>query len=411
MGSFKIVDHTKDRYHSLALSSIWDLSKIRHARALVVGAGALGNEVSKNLAMMGVRSIAVLDRDTVEVANLSRSIFFRESDHGRPKAEILAARLRELNPDVEVLPLNGDLDEVLGLGLLRRMDMIFSCLDSRLARRSLNRMCEKLAKPWVDGAMENLLGDVTVFMPDQGPCYECNLTRLEKEIISDVASCRVIAVKNIALGKVPTTSTMGSIIGALQVQEGVKILHGDFKRALIGKRLVVNSEANDIYVTRFERKEECAGHFRFGEVTNEPAFSASSTTPNDILARYRADTATDGLLALGREIVTEVFCPDCGTPEFLARPVRVLTEAQVQCPACGKLRNVKTARVVGGSEPYASFPLSRLSVPQLDILEVRGAGGPRWYELTGDLPAFPGLFGPEPTGSLEPGPVSDGWQN
>ena len=86
-----------------------------------------------------------------------------ESDHGRPKAEVIAERLREVNPDVEILPLNGDLDEILGLGLVRRMDMIFSCLDSRQARRSLNRMCEKLAKPWVDGSMENLLGEITVY--------------------------------------------------------------------------------------------------------------------------------------------------------------------------------------------------------------------------------------------------------
>lgn len=390
MSTLQLVDHTKDRYYSLSLSSVWDLATLRKARALVVGAGALGNEVAKNLAMMGVRLIAILDRDTVEVANLSRSIFFRESDHGRPKAEVLAGRLRELNPDVEVLPLNGDLDEVLGLGLLRRMDLVFSCLDSRLARRTLNRMCEKVGKPWVDGAMENLLGEVTVFFPDRGPCYECNLTQLEREIISEVASCRVIAVRNLALGKVPTTSTMGSIIAAMQVQEGIKLLHGDFDRALIGKRLVVNSEANDIYVTAFSRKEECEGHFRFGEIAEEPAFSAASAA-RDILARYRADTGSEGQLELGREIVTEVVCPDCGTSEFLARPVRVLSESQVVCPHCQKLRIVKTTRKIDGSEAYASFPLSGLAAPPLDVFEVRGAGGPRWYELTGDLQRFCGL--------------------
>ena len=391
MGALHLVDHTKDRYYSLSLSSVWDFPTLRKARALVVGAGALGNEVAKNLTMMGVRVIAVLDRDTVEVANLSRSIFFRESDHGRPKAEVLAERLREVNPDVEILSLNGDLDEVLGLGFLRRMDMVFSCLDSRLARRTLNRMCEKVAKPWVDGAMENLLGEVTVFMPDHGPCYECNLTQLEKEIISDVASCSVIAVKNLALGKVPTTSTMGSIIAALQVQEGVKLLHGDFKRALIGRRLVVNSEANDIYVSAFQRKDECEGHFRLGKIVEEFGFAVAATTPANILERYRADTGADGHLALGREIVTEVNCPDCGTGDFLARPVRVLNEGQVRCPECQKLRNVKTARVVTGSELYAGFSLGSLAVPALDILEVRGAAGPRWYELTGDLAAFSGL--------------------
>ncbi len=75
MTDLQIKDPAMDRYHSLALSSAWELAKIRQASALVVGAGALGNEVCKNLAMMGVALIVVLDRDTVEVANLSRSAF------------------------------------------------------------------------------------------------------------------------------------------------------------------------------------------------------------------------------------------------------------------------------------------------------------------------------------------------
>jgi len=390
MSALQLIDHTKDRYYSLSLSSVWDLSTLRAARALIVGAGALGNEVAKNLAMMGVRLIAILDRDTVEVANLSRSIFFRESDHGRPKAEVLAERLREVNPDVEVLPLNGDLDEVLGMGLLRRMDMVFSCLDSRLARRSLNRMCERIAKPWVDGAMENLLGEVTVFMPDAGPCYECGLTQLEKEIISEVASCRVIAVKNLTLGKVPTTSTMGSIVAAMQVQEGIKVLHGDYKRALIGKRLVINSEANDIYVSTFQRKDECDGHFRFGEIAEEPGFVADTTTASQLLERYRSDTGAPGRLSLGREIVTHIECPDCAVTEFVARPVRVLSEGQILCPVCQKPRIVKTARSVDGNDAYAGLSLGNLAIPKFDILEVRGEAGPRWYELTGDMASFPG---------------------
>src|SRR5690348_696904 len=97
MADLKIVDHTKDRYHALAISSVWELVRIRKARALVVGVGALGNEVAKNLAMMGVQLIAVLDRDTVEMSNLSRSVFFRECDHDRPKADVISERLRELN--------------------------------------------------------------------------------------------------------------------------------------------------------------------------------------------------------------------------------------------------------------------------------------------------------------------------
>jgi molybdopterin/thiamine biosynthesis adenylyltransferase len=101
MSALKIQDHTRDRYHALAISSVWELARIRKARTLVIGAGALGNELCKNLAMMGLRLIVVLDRDVVEAANLSRSIFFRECDHGLPKPEVILRRLREVNSDVD----------------------------------------------------------------------------------------------------------------------------------------------------------------------------------------------------------------------------------------------------------------------------------------------------------------------
>ena len=110
MAILKIHDRTRDRYHALTISTVWDREKVRGSRALVVGAGALGNEVAKNLSMMGVALIVAVDRDTVEMANLTRSIFFRESDHGQSKVTALAARLREFNPDVEVIPLHGDLE-------------------------------------------------------------------------------------------------------------------------------------------------------------------------------------------------------------------------------------------------------------------------------------------------------------
>jgi molybdopterin/thiamine biosynthesis adenylyltransferase len=394
-GGLRIVDHTKDRYHSLAISSVWELARIRKAHVLVVGAGALGNEVCKNLAMMGVQQIVILDRDTVEMANLSRSVFFRELDHGRAKTEVLAERLRELNADVGSVTLTGDLDAVLGLGVLRRMDMVFSCLDSRLARRSLNRMCAKVQKSWVDGAMENLLGEVAVFVPGQGPCYECNLSQLEKILIAEAASCRGVALRNLALGKVPTTSTMGSIVSALQVQEGVKLLQGDLKNSLAGKRFIINCNINDFYITTSDRRQDCEGHESFGEITEVPEFRAEQTSAEDLLTRFREDTGEDGFAELGREIVTELICPNCGNRQPLGAPLRIVNEDLQRCPQCGEARQMKTTHTVVGNESYAKWPLSRLGIPAVDVVEVRGRTSSAWYELTGDLPRFVAHSQPE----------------
>jgi molybdopterin/thiamine biosynthesis adenylyltransferase len=380
----RIKDPSRDRYQALALSSSWKVDVIRQAQAIVIGAGALGNEVSKNLAMMGVRRIVVIDRDTVEVANLSRSVFFREADHGRFKSDVLKERLRELNPEVEVIGLRGDIDEVLGLGLVRRMDMIFSCLDNRMARRSVNRMCQKLSKPWVDGSMENLLGDITAFLPDKGPCYECLLTQNDKEIIAAAVSCRGIALQNLSLGKVPTTSTMGSIIAGLQVQEALKLLHGETKGSLGGQRLVVNCEINDFYRTSGERKEDCEGHFRYGEIIEVPEWKSDAVTPQDIIARYEADTGRKGHLRLGREIVVGMRCQVCNTDNDSKEILHLLSLEKLLCPSCGSMRDLKTTNVVIGGETYASQTLAQLGLPPFDIFEVRGGGGASWYEITGD---------------------------
>jgi len=384
-----INDRSRDRYSALSISSVWELTKIRPARALVVGAGALGNEVSKNLAMMGVQLIVVLDRDTVETANLTRSVFFREGDHGRPKVDVIAERLVELNPDVNVLPLNGDLDAILGLGLLRRMDMVFSCLDSRLARRSVNRMCQKVEMAWVDGAMENFLGYVAAYVPDKGPCYECTLTRGEKALIANVASCRQIALKNLSYGKVPTTSTMGSIVAAIQVQEAVKLLHGQIEGSLAGKRLAIDCTCNDFYVTESDRNDNCEGHFRFGGVIEVPDFYSSRTSARTLLERFTKDTGQEGSVDLGREIVLAMRCVNCDTVESLGEPLQVVSEDRAKCKKCGKVQRLETTHIVSGDESYADRPLSQLGIPKLDILEVKGNDAVLAYEMSGDLAEFP----------------------
>ena len=71
----------------------------------MVGAGALGNEVLKNLALVGVGEIYLIDFDQIEKSNLTRSVLFRQRDCGRPKAEAAAEAVRDLNPDTQVIPL------------------------------------------------------------------------------------------------------------------------------------------------------------------------------------------------------------------------------------------------------------------------------------------------------------------
>src|SRR5689334_23641539 len=95
-----------DRYGRFRLISWWRQEKLAAAKILVVGAGALGNEVLKNLALLGAGHLFVIDFDTIEATNLTRSVLFRAGDAGKSKAERAAAAVRALNPDVRVRALN-----------------------------------------------------------------------------------------------------------------------------------------------------------------------------------------------------------------------------------------------------------------------------------------------------------------
>src|SRR3954468_12759044 len=97
-----LVIDDSDRYSRLRLISWWRQEKLAAAKVLVVGAGALGNEVIKNLALLGVGMTYVIDLDNVEPSNLSRSVLFRAEDGGRAKAEVAAKRGMEINPEVSI---------------------------------------------------------------------------------------------------------------------------------------------------------------------------------------------------------------------------------------------------------------------------------------------------------------------
>ena len=142
--SLVIDDH--DRYSRLRLISWWRQEKLQAAKVLVVGAGALGNEVLKNLALLGLGTTYLIDLDDVELSNLSRSVLFREQDGGQPKAVVAARRALELNPEITVIPMHGDVITDVGLGLFARVDLVIGCLDNREARLWVNRQCWKTGR-------------------------------------------------------------------------------------------------------------------------------------------------------------------------------------------------------------------------------------------------------------------------
>lgn len=380
----EVTDEPEDRYSRLRLIPWWDQDRLRAARVMVVGAGALGNEILKNLALLGVGHIFVVDLDTVEQSNLSRSILYRASDEGAPKAEVAAARVREINPDVRVRALQGDISTDVGLGVFRAMDVVIGGLDNREARLAINQACWKVNRPWIDGAIEVLHGVARVFVPPNGPCYECTLNSVDYRLLNMRKSCALLNREQMLSGKVPTTPTTSSVIAGIQTQEAVKLLHAHRNFPLLaGRGFFFNGLTHDSYVVTYARREDCPGHETFGEIREMDA-GARTTTLGTALAWARDAVGSEAVLELGREIATAAVCRPCGTRQSLLRPLARLTEADARCPSCGEIRVLEMTHTIYGTEDYLDLTLADVGVPILDIVTGRSGWDMVHFELSAD---------------------------
>jgi molybdopterin/thiamine biosynthesis adenylyltransferase len=155
----------EDRYHRQRLIPWWEQERLAAARVLVIGAGALGNEILKLLALSGVGRIMIFDMDRIEVSNLSRTVLFKETDAGALKAEVAAERVSELNPHAIAVGRAQNIMHELGLGAFLWADVVICGLDNRLARMFVNTSCARTKRTWIDGAIEGLSEIVRVFDP------------------------------------------------------------------------------------------------------------------------------------------------------------------------------------------------------------------------------------------------------
>ena len=264
MNSQSFIIDEQDRYARFRLISWWDQEHLAAARVMVVGAGALGNEVIKNPALLGIGHIDVIDFDRVEHSNLNRSVLFRPDDAGRNKAEVAAQSAREICEDTETRPIAGNVITEIGLGYFRDSDVVIGCLDNREARLWVNRMCWKVGTPWIDGGIQEINGVAKVFVPPDGPCYECGMTETDYRLMQLRYSCPLLTIEDMQEGKVPTAPTVAAIIAGFQTQEALKLLHK--MEVASGSALVFNGISNQLYQTRYPYREDCLSHETYEEI-------------------------------------------------------------------------------------------------------------------------------------------------
>ena len=206
-----------------------EFEKLQNSKILVVGAGAIGNEVIKNLALLGVKEVKLVDFDKVNKSNANRCIFFRESDHNLLyKVEAVKQRVSEMSP-MNIIPYNCRIEEA-PEEVWQDLDLIIVGVDNDYARMLINAKMLTLAMdekviPVINGAMALTFIECEVLLPGTTACLTCLWTESYKEKLIKtqvVKSCDEFFIE--VLPKFPAISTFTSVVGGIMVAEATKLL-------------------------------------------------------------------------------------------------------------------------------------------------------------------------------------------
>ena len=169
----------------------WSQKLVKSSRVLIAGVGGLGCEIAKNLAMLGVGYIDLVDLDIIEHSNLNRQILFTGAKIGEAKAVVAARKLRDINPNIIVKGYHTSLER-LNPAIYKAAGVIIGGLDSMNARLNLNAQCIRFKKPLVDGGVSGYHGHVYTIFPYQNACYECNPLPVGED--DEMAACTVVGI-------------------------------------------------------------------------------------------------------------------------------------------------------------------------------------------------------------------------
>lgn len=214
-----------DQYDRQKRVAGWNQLAVSESKCLVIGAGALGNEVVKSLVQLGVRQIAVVDNDVIVKANLNRCVFFslQDAEQELLKANVLAERAEKLNGESKVTPIAKRVEDIPEKFFSKTgFSCVFSCLDNLGARLHVNAHSYGNC-PLVDGGTSGFYGKVQV-VRSPSACLECSLTKRDYSLLWKKYSC-VGDELDFVDPKMPALPMTTSVIAGLQAAEFVKIAH------------------------------------------------------------------------------------------------------------------------------------------------------------------------------------------
>jgi len=220
-------------------------TKLLNAKVFIVGAGGLGSPVGYYLSAAGVGTIAIIDNDKVDLSNLQRQIAHCTRTLGKPKVESAKNTFKSLNPDVHIIPIKERLTKQNILGLIKDYDIVIDCSDNYATRFLVNDACVMSKKPLVTGAVFKFEGQLTVFVPGEGPCYRCLFEEPPPPGI-------LLSPQGLGpLGVVP------GVIGTLQAAEVLKLIVGT-GQILKGELLIYDALKTSFRKVKIPKNPDCS---------------------------------------------------------------------------------------------------------------------------------------------------------
>jgi adenylyltransferase/sulfurtransferase len=217
--------------------------KLKAARVLVVGAGGLGSPASLYLAAAGIGTLGIVDHDRVDLSNLQRQLLFDTAAVGASKALGAQSRLRALNPEIDVVAHELELDAGNALELLRGYDCVLDGSDRLATRYLVNDACVLLKRPLVSAAIHRFEGQAMTYVPGAGPCYRCLFPEVPDGMVPNCAEAGVLGV-------------LPGIMGVLQATEAIKLILG-LGDTLAGRLLCYDAIKTRFRELRLRRDPAC----------------------------------------------------------------------------------------------------------------------------------------------------------
>lgn len=156
------------------MASLKHLPAVKGAKVLMVGAGGIGCELLKTLALSGFQDIHIIDMDTIEVSNLNRQFLFRQSHVGQSKAKVAREAVLKFRPRISITPYHANVkDSDFNVDFFKQFNVVLNGLDNLDARRHVNRLCLAADVPLIESGTTGFLGQVTVHVKERTECYEC----------------------------------------------------------------------------------------------------------------------------------------------------------------------------------------------------------------------------------------------